>query len=114
MYGCDQISRHHLLSPQPEGYLSAREDDLRAESVLYKGLVDPANWVGLMKSTPLLEYLRVSRASQHHCSYSEGKMHAMHDEIKSEIRKSLNGKKNMKCMGIVNQNTKYIFYIHLY
>ena len=31
-----------------------------SESVLYKEPVDPANWVGLMKSEPLLEYLRVS------------------------------------------------------
>lgn len=111
MYGCDQISRHPLLSPQPEGYSDTKMEDLKAESVLYKGPVDPANWVGLTKSKPLLEYLRVSRASQHHCSYSEGKMHAMHDKIKSEIKKSLNGKKNIKCMGIVHQNTKYIFYI---
>ena len=35
-------------------------EELTSESVLYKKPVDPANWVGLMKSEPLLEYLRVS------------------------------------------------------
>lgn len=30
------------------------------ESLLYKELVEPAHWVGLMKSKDLLDYLKVS------------------------------------------------------
>lgn len=30
------------------------------ESLLYKELVEPAHWVGLMKSEDLLDYLKVS------------------------------------------------------
>lgn len=30
------------------------------DSLLYKGPVDPANWVGIMKADVLLDYLRVS------------------------------------------------------
>ncbi|KAJ3594601.1 hypothetical protein NHX12_003908 [Muraenolepis orangiensis] len=40
----------------PEYY--QKKDLSEGESVLYKAPVDPANWVGLMKSKPLLEYLR--------------------------------------------------------
>ncbi|CAL8279118.1 unnamed protein product [Lota lota] len=41
----------------PSGYKVKKIEEL-TESVLYKDPVDPANWVGLMKSEPLLEYLR--------------------------------------------------------
>uniref|UniRef100_A0A8C5CAX9 Piezo-type mechanosensitive ion channel component n=1 Tax=Gadus morhua TaxID=8049 RepID=A0A8C5CAX9_GADMO len=42
----------------PAGYELKIMEELTSESVLYKKPVDPANWVGLMKSEPLLEYLR--------------------------------------------------------
>ncbi|XP_058468470.1 piezo-type mechanosensitive ion channel component 2 isoform X3 [Solea solea] len=41
----------------PERYSSDQEDELKT-SLLYDGLVDPANWVGLNKANDLLGYLR--------------------------------------------------------
>lgn len=45
---------------QPANYSQTQATELE-ESLLYRGPVDPANWVGLEKSADLLGYLRVSR-----------------------------------------------------
>ncbi|XP_026094030.1 piezo-type mechanosensitive ion channel component 2-like isoform X2 [Carassius auratus] len=42
---------------QPENYTDAQRSDM-ARSLLYSGPVDPANWIGLRKFSPLLENLR--------------------------------------------------------
>ncbi|XP_073797456.1 piezo-type mechanosensitive ion channel component 2 isoform X2 [Danio rerio] len=41
----------------PDNYTEAQRMDM-AKSLLYIGPVDPANWIGLRKFSPLLEYLR--------------------------------------------------------
>uniref|UniRef100_A0A8C1JDR9 Piezo-type mechanosensitive ion channel component 2a, tandem duplicate 2 n=1 Tax=Cyprinus carpio TaxID=7962 RepID=A0A8C1JDR9_CYPCA len=41
----------------PENYTDAQRSDM-ARSLLYSGPVDPANWIGLKKFSPLLENLR--------------------------------------------------------
>uniref|UniRef100_A0A9J8DL52 Piezo-type mechanosensitive ion channel component n=1 Tax=Cyprinus carpio carpio TaxID=630221 RepID=A0A9J8DL52_CYPCA len=41
----------------PENYTDAQRSDM-ARSLLYSGPVDPANWIGLRKFSPLLENLR--------------------------------------------------------
>ncbi|KAK7944677.1 hypothetical protein WMY93_000405 [Mugilogobius chulae] len=43
----------------PGGYTSEQEKELE-DSLLYKDLVDPANWVGLNKAEDVLSYLRVT------------------------------------------------------
>lgn len=45
--------------PQPESYSSEEVTEMK-QSLLYKEPVEPAHWVGLMKSNDLLDYLRVS------------------------------------------------------
>lgn len=46
---------------KPDNYTEAQRMDM-AKSLLYSGPVDPANWIGLRKFSPLLEYLRVRDA----------------------------------------------------
>lgn len=48
---------------QPENYTDAQRSDM-ARSLLYSGPVDPANWIGLKKFSPLLENLRVRTSAQ--------------------------------------------------
>ncbi|KAG7220906.1 hypothetical protein INR49_017756, partial [Caranx melampygus] len=45
------------ICPMPPGYTLEQEAEMN-KSLLYKGPVDPANWVGLNKSDDLLGYLR--------------------------------------------------------
>lgn len=46
---------------QPDNYTDAQRLDM-AKSLLYSSPVDPANWIGLRKFSPLLENLRVRAA----------------------------------------------------
>lgn len=49
----------YIFFPKPTSYSSEQQTEMQ-ESLLYKELVEPAHWVGLMKSDDLLDYLRVS------------------------------------------------------
>ena len=54
-----------MFCPQPEDYSGVQMKDME-KSLLYKGPLDPANWVGLEKSDDLLGYLRVRSTNSKH------------------------------------------------
>ncbi|XP_056594418.1 piezo-type mechanosensitive ion channel component 2 isoform X1 [Triplophysa dalaica] len=53
------INTYSKNCTMPDNYTDAQKLDM-AKSLLYSGSVDPANWVGLRKFSPLLENLRIN------------------------------------------------------